>query len=80
MKWLGNVLTGIGLTGMILGLAGYDSAPVYCAIIALVGIILLGIGYELSHQFVDREEVIGSEIQRNRHGKTGSGGLHKRNI
>lgn len=80
MKWLGNVLTGIGLTGMILGLAGYDSAPVYCAIIALVGIILLGIGYELSHQFVDREEVIGSEIQRNRHEKTGSGGLHKRSV
>ncbi|MBR1391049.1 MAG: hypothetical protein IJ567_06365 [Lachnospiraceae bacterium] len=77
MKWLGNVLAAIGGAGGILGVVGYFKEIEFWLILMLIGVLLMGIGYELGHQFVDYEEVIGSEIQR---GKTDSNGLHKRGV
>jgi hypothetical protein len=57
MKKAGNVIFVIGMTGFILGSCGYDSQPVICWIIAMVGILIAYAGYRISEGVFEFEEM-----------------------
>lgn len=47
MKYLGNIIAGIGFVGMILGFSSYDTNPVICGAVGVIGTLLIWIGYNV---------------------------------
>lgn len=58
MKHIGNIIAGTGLTGAVLGICGYDSQPLICGVAAVIGLLLLYIGYQISRGYADQEDVL----------------------
>lgn len=50
MKYLGNIIAGIGFTGMILGFSVYETDPVIFGTIGLIGTLFIFIGYNVDKQ------------------------------
>lgn len=50
MKYLGDIIAGIGFVGMILGFSSYDTNPVICGAVGVVGTLLIWIGYNVDKQ------------------------------
>lgn len=50
MKYLGDIIAGIGFFGMILGFSSYDTNPVICGAVGVIGTLLIWIGYNVDKQ------------------------------
>lgn len=50
MKYLGDIIAGIGFVGMILGFSSYDTNPVICGAVGVIGTLLIWIGYNVDKQ------------------------------
>ena len=50
MKYLGDIIAGIGFVGMILGFCSYDTNPVICGAVGVIGTLLIWIGYNVDKQ------------------------------
>lgn len=50
MKYLGDIIAGIGFVGMILGFSSYDTNPVICGAVGVIGTLLIWIGYNVDQQ------------------------------
>lgn len=52
MRRVGDVLFVTGMSVFFLGLSGYDSNPVECAIAAVIALVIAYIGYQISDDVV----------------------------
>lgn len=50
MKYFGDIIAGIGFVGMILGFSSYDTNPVICGAVGVIGTLLIWIGYNVDKQ------------------------------